>query len=125
MPKVFYSWRLKREVPLLSDEEYAPIARVLRDRLSSIKNYREMYKAQLSDACKNDQVGQSALAIYAEICGENLDHPDQLYSVRLSDYGLPCPQCAKPFRTPNAKLCAECGFELPEGEVAGSLAASA
>ncbi len=63
--------------------------------------------------------GLKALDAYEQITGVRLDHPDQLYVVRLSDYGRPCPECAKPFRTPRAKFCAECGFQLPDGEVAG------
>lgn len=29
---------------------------------------------------------------------------------RRSDYGQDCPRCARPFRSPQANFCAECGY---------------
>ena len=29
---------------------------------------------------------------------------------RISEVGAPCPTCGKPFRTPQARFCAACGF---------------
>jgi predicted amidophosphoribosyltransferase len=48
-------------------------------------------------------------------------NPGAIYGVRMSNYGSLCPNCQKPFRTPRAKMCAECGYTLPEGTLAGPL----
>ena len=34
-----------------------------------------------------------------------------MLSHHLSNYGPPCPECGKPFRTPKATFCAECGYK--------------
>jgi hypothetical protein len=118
MPTTLYSFKLKCEVPLLSDDEYRPIAHALAQRMAAIRSYRLQHNVTLEEArrCANSD----ALDYYERLTGIRLAHPEELYAVRLSDYGRPCPQCGKPFRTPKAKLCAECGFALPPGEVAGA-----
>ena len=40
MPATLYSFKLKRELPLSSDEEYRPIAQALATRIKRIKEYR-------------------------------------------------------------------------------------
>lgn len=117
MPITLYSFKLKREVPLLTDEEYRPIGEALSDRLKEIKEYRGQKGGSIAEAAQN--ASNEALDLYEHLTGVRLSHPDELYSVELSRYGRPCPQCSRPFRTPIAKFCAECGFELPPGEVAG------
>lgn len=102
---------------MLTDEEYEPIARALNDRVREIKAYRGEHRCSLAEA--QNKVSTEAMDLYEQMTGCRLDHPEMLYAVRLSHYGRPCPECAKPFRTPRAKLCAECGHELPPGEVAG------
>ena len=119
MPRTLYSYRLGREVPLLSDEEYRQVMTHLSDYTSAIMKYRTEHAVSLEEARINAPVATRALEGYKHLTGVELDHPDQLYAVRLSDYGRPCPVCTKPFRTPRARFCAECGYKLPEGEVAG------
>jgi hypothetical protein len=117
MPTTLYSFKLKREVPLLSADEYGPIGQALANRLDGIKDYMLQHGVSLKEA--KGHSCDSALDYYERLTGIRLADPDELYWVELSKYGRPCPQCAKPFRTPRAKLCAECGFKLPPGEVAG------
>jgi hypothetical protein len=122
MPITRYSYMLKREVPLLTDEEFRPVGQLLTNRIQRIQAYRLQFGGSIAEA------GQfscdDALDLYETLTRVRLEHPDQLYAVQLSRYGRPCPQCAKPFRTPRAKMCAECGFTLPPGEVAGPLQSS-
>ena len=117
MPRILYSYKLKREVPLLTDEEYEPINRALRDGHRQILVYRRKHGCSVEEA----KIGarQGALELYERVTGWRLERPDMLYHVKLSAYGRPCPECGNPFRTPRAKLCAECGYELPPGETAG------
>jgi len=117
MPITLYSYKLKRWAPLLSDEEFRPIARALDQRVKAIRLHMGRNGASLDQARRRSS--GEALDIYERLTGVRLSHPDELYAVRLSQYGWQCPRCAKPFRTPKAKLCAECGFELPPGQVAG------
>jgi hypothetical protein len=49
---------------------------------------------------------------YRSITGFNETNINAVYHHRLSLYGKPCPACGKPFRTPQAKYCASCGFKL-------------
>lgn len=97
------------------------IAPLLNDRIEAIKAYRRRTGCSLAEANKNEPKGTDALFEYHQLSGFRLSHPDQLYAVRLSRYGRPCPKCEKPFRSPNAHFCAECGFELPDGETAGPI----
>ena len=117
MPITLYSFKLRRELPLLSDEEYRPIEQALANRIESIKAYRRLHGVSLVQARQHAR--NDALDIYERLTGVRLSGPDGLYCVRLSSYGRICPQCGKPFRTPKAKLCAECGLQLPQGELAG------
>jgi hypothetical protein len=118
MPITLYSFKLKRELPLLSDEEYHPIEQALTNRIKGIKEYRLQHRVSLEEAKRNSC--DDALDYYERLTGVRLSNADELYWIRLSRYGRICPQCGKPFRTPKAKLCVECGLELPQGEIAGS-----
>lgn len=118
-----YSYRLKRAVPLLTETEFAPIERSLQSHFGQIKRYLEEHPGfSIGEARAN--CCADAMESYERVSGVRLAHPDQLYWVRMSLYGAPCPTCGRPFRTPRAKLCAACGFELAEGEVAGPLRAN-
>lgn len=117
MPRTLYSYQIGKKVPLLTDEEYEPVARALTNRIREIQAYRKEHGCSIEEARPN--VSSEAMDLYERMTGYRLDHPEMLFAVRLSSYGRPCPECAKPFRTPRAKLCAECGYELPTGEQAG------
>lgn len=115
-----YCFRLRRELPLLSDDEYRPIAQALANRIEGIKAHMQKHGVSLEEARRHSC--DDALDHYERLTGIRLSHPDELYCVQLSTYGRICPECGKPFRTPQAKLCAECGLQLPAGEIAGPIA---
>lgn len=48
---------------------------------------------------------------YREITGFDETNINAVHHHRLSLYGDPCPACGKPFRTPQARYCASCGFK--------------
>ena len=122
MAERHYNFRLGRPVPLLDEAEWLSISLLLEDRIRTVQDYRRKSGATLAEAMALEPVGRSALARYAEMTGETLDDPEQLWTVRMSAFGAVCPACGRPFRTPRAHLCAECGYELPAGQVAGPLA---
>lgn len=121
MPFRTYAFRIGQDADLLTDEEWSEIAPFLQDRLKWIKAYRMEQGCSLDEARQFEPVGQAALDKYETLTGLRLDHPEQLWGVRMQDYGSLCPKCSRPFRTPRAKMCAECGFKLPDGVQAGRL----
>ncbi len=48
---------------------------------------------------------------YRRITGFQETNINAVHHHRLSLYGKPCPACGKPFRTPQARFCASCGFK--------------
>ena len=117
MPKLLYSHKLKCVVPMLSDVEYAPVADLL---AASVKVAKERWET--SDCTREEAWAgrpSDAMDIYEGLTGQRLSDLDDLRWVCLTNYGSPCPACGKPFRSPMAKHCAACGYELPSGEVAG------
>ena len=116
-----YNYRLKRKTWLLTTQEYAPVRAYLDNVIESIKAYREEHSVGLKEASKKNPAGNAGLKYYHDLTGDNLNNYYELYYIRGSNFGRLCPSCDKPFRSPRAKFCAECGFALPEGEVAGPL----
>lgn len=121
MPRTEYTFRLQMSVPLLTEDEWQEVRDLLKDRVLGMKEHLRANQCSLSEAAQNELIGQRALARYEELTGYKLNHPDQLWAVRMSLYGELCPNCGKPFRTPSARMCAECGYALPNGMVAGPL----
>lgn len=116
-----YCYNTGRVTALLDEEEWADLEPSVRQMVYSIKDFRLDTGASIAQARERGPSTQAALDHYHRITGEDLEHPDQLWVVRLSLYGRHCPNCQKPFRTPKAKMCPECGYHLPPGEVAGPL----
>lgn len=117
MPYLLYSYRLKRRLPLLSESEWQTVATKLGTNGKSIIEYRKKNQCSLTEAI--EAVNADAIAAYHELAGVRLKSYQELYAVRLSNYGRLCPNCERPFRTPRARFCAECGYELPNGQLAG------
>ena len=121
MADLFYSYKVQREIPLLSEEDYKAVAVHLSNRIDDMMRYRKKHKCSLEEASANSNGGQKALAAFEKITGVRLRHPDEIYIARRALYGRQCGNCDKPFRTPRAKFCAECGLTLSDGETAGPL----
>jgi len=125
MPFRTYAFRIGQDADLLDEDEWNEIAPLLENRTRWIKEYRKETGCSIEEARKVEPVGQAALDKYESLTGLRLDHPDKLWGVRMQDYGSLCSKCTRPFRTAKAKMCAECGFELPTGLHAGRLGARA
>lgn len=121
MADLFYSYKVRREIPFLSEEDYKAVAVHLSNRIDDTMRYRKKHKCSLEEASANANGGQKALAAFEKITGVMLRHPDEIYIARRTLYGRQCDNCDKPFRTPRAKFCAECGLTLSDGETAGPL----
>jgi len=54
------------------------------------------------------------LAGYGMFTGVEEDVVNAVWHHKASLYGPPCPACGKPLRTPQARLCAACGWGMGE-----------
>ncbi len=117
-----YSYKLRMEVALLDEHEFESLGKI--GSIEAVKEYRKRFGASLNEALTLNNEGKlfsDGQQRYLALTGIRLEHPDMLFAVRMAHYGALCPECGKPFRTPRAKMCAECGYALPEGQQAGPL----
>lgn len=117
MPITLYSFKLRRTLPLLSEDEYRPIADMIVAPILRMKEYIDKHGVSLSEARRH--WCDEGIEYYERLTGVRLSSPEDLYWVRLSNYGRICPNCCNLFRSPRAKMCIECGLQLPPGELAG------
>ncbi len=109
MAETHYCWRCRMQVPLLDEDEWQEIHPLLRAGMRDLKEYRKQTHASLLEALKKNQ-GLPALVKYKELTGYTETNINAIWHHRRSDFGPECPACGKLFRTPRAKLCAECGY---------------
>lgn len=121
VPYLIYSYKFKREVPLLDEMQWQAIEPLVNNIFSDIKEFRQKTGCSLDKARKKSPAGQTALLAYFLLAGLRLEYPEQLFDVRMLSYGRLCPNCDKPFRTTKAKFCAECGYKHSNGEKAGPI----
>ncbi len=117
-----FVWKFGRVVNLLEEPEWSELEPLLLNPIEAMKAYRKRTGLSLSQARQALDQGHlhdAAMQKYFELTNEHIETFTELYHVRLSIYGRPCPVCQKLMRTPEAKLCAACGYQLPDGEVAG------
>jgi hypothetical protein len=94
---VLYCWRCRREIPMMSEEEYQFVMSFLAAETG----------VPFSERQKN------ALIAYRQITGDCETQFRSLSHHRLALYGPPCYFCRKPLRTPQAKLCGSCMRHTP------------
>jgi|GEM_PF-3576980 len=114
MPYKFYSHKFKEEIPLLDDDEWEQFSPFLTAYWRDLKNHRPRSKYE------TPKFREAAQKYFLMTGYRPLSFDYQNY-FRLSQYGRPCENCGKPFRTPESTMCAECGFELQDGEKAGPI----
>jgi hypothetical protein len=100
--KIIWCWRCKTEVPMLEDDEYASVVRLI--GTASQEAIRERRFAPM-------------LSEYERITGFKETNPNAVFHHQLSLYGAPCLTCGKPLRTPRAKFCAACGDQVRRQDV--------
>lgn len=93
--KILYCWRCKMEVEMLDEVEY--------------KRAAELYKAAFSLNGSREKRYKPLLDYYKGITGYEEAEPNAIMHHRIAQYGPPCDNCGKPYRTPLAKFCAACG----------------
>jgi hypothetical protein len=111
MPRTIYCWRCRKDMPMLTDEEWELVSPHLKSAGEKIVRYKREHNCSLSEATAGGL--QSALQEYERITGYKETNPNALFHHILSMYGPPCHVCGKPLRTPQARYCAMCSAERP------------
>ena len=110
--EIYFSWRYGRELPYLNEDEWQEISPLLADAMEAIREYRKEHKCDLATARANCK--PEVRSRFLEITGVSIDHFEQIYHLRRSDFGRECAKCGHLLRTPRASFCANCGW-VPEG----------
>jgi cytochrome c556 len=93
------------ELAMLDEEEYAEAAR--------------LYNKLFSNIAEREQNKKALLDYYNNLTGEYETEVNAIMHHRIAQYGPPCENCGKPYRTPKASFCAACGHKRP-GFAAGA-----
>ena len=96
--KNLWCWRCQMEVPMLDEEEYAIAAKLYSqgfEKIESGKSREERFKPMLD--------------YYNNLTGFEETEPNAIMHHRIEQYGPPCENCSKPYRTALASFCAACG----------------
>ena len=86
------------EVPMLNEKEFA-IASEL---------YFKGFKLAKAD---RKQRFKELLEYYNNLTGFGETEPNAIMHHSLEQIGADCENCGKPYRTPKAKLCVNCGYK--------------
>lgn len=95
-----WCWRCEMKVPMLDEEEFSKIERLY---LQPLEHPTATPWGFLSR-------WQPMLNLYYKLTHFQETNHNAIMHHRLSLYGPPWDRCGKPLRTPQAKLCAACGW---------------
>ncbi len=109
MPIDAYSWRENQIVPMLDEDEWQSMEPLLHASVTAVKTYRAENGCNLAEAKLGVETEMERR--YFELTGTKVPSYESIYYPRRSNYGRFCPTCSKPFRTPKAPFCAECGHK--------------
>lgn len=87
------------EIPMLDEQEFAHASRLYGEGIHSHGNH-------LGDG---ESPFKKLLDYYFEVTGFQETEPNAIMHHRIAQYGPPCENCGKPYRTPLASFCAACG----------------
>ncbi|MDX6182353.1 hypothetical protein SGQ44_08200 [Flavobacterium sp. Fl-77] len=100
--KKLWCWRCKTEVPMLNEEEFAV----------ATKLYRTGFATGTCNMTREERF-KDVLDYYFELTGVRPTECNSIMHHRIKQYGPPCENCSKPYRTPKASFCAACGHKRP------------
>lgn len=93
--KTLWCWRCKMDIPMLDEEEFAMAEKLYHAGFRKIGNREERF--------------QPLLDYFHQLTGYKETNPYAIMHHRINQYGPPCENCGKPYRTPQASFCAACG----------------
>jgi hypothetical protein len=96
---------------MLDEQEFAAVQEVHQAGAQEVKRVRRREDRPLN---KSDEtrISSAVAARYFELTGALALDPQDVLRHRLSRLGPPCAKCGKELRSPLAKKCLECGFEM-------------
>ena len=94
-------------MPMLEEHEWERIEHFQYGHVKKAAKYAREHKCSIPEAQKS--VGKEAIDIFKEMTGIDIGNFNAIWHHRLSDYGPECDNCGHLYRTPKAKLCANCG----------------
>lgn len=74
----------------------------------------ELYKTSFTNQDSYEVRMKPLLDYYKEVTGFEETEPNAIMHHRIAQYGPPCENCGKPYRTPQASFCAACGNKRGE-----------
>jgi len=122
--RLLWCWRCRMHLPMLDEDEWAVVVaahRVSHDdpvAASSILADEGARRGLLPPRPVPPDAGLvrrrfwHLTAGYEMFTGAEETNPNAIWHHRASLYGPPCPDCGKPLRTPQARLCAACGWGM-------------
>jgi hypothetical protein len=93
-----WCWRCRMEVGMLDESEYQ----------NAYELYGQGIRAQ--EGTREERF-KPLLDYYFQVTGEKETEPNAVMHHRVAQYGPPCENCGKPYRTPKASFCAACGHK--------------
>jgi len=98
-------------MPMLDEDEYAVVRRLNMQSIQEVKDLRKRTGIALQHPSIHD-LYKPVRDCYEQITGMKNCRQEAIMHHRISLYGSPCERCAKPLRTPKAKLCGSCMFPV-------------
>ena len=94
--KILWCWRCRMEIPMLDEDEFTIASKLYSDAFKKTGMTIEERFVPLLD-------------YYEKVTGFKETVPNAIMHHRISQYGSECENCGKPYRTPQATYCADCG----------------
>lgn len=88
------------EIPMLAEAEYQIAYRL----------YGEGIRNPTSELTTEARY-KPLLDYHKEVTGMEETEPNAIMHHRIAQYGPPCENCGKPYRTPKGSFCAACGLK--------------
>lgn len=107
--KKLYCWRCKKDVPALSESEYAEVHTLFQTAREKVA---PLDASALIDAVLTHPAFNRVKEKYQELTGEAMGYPCLNSYHRESEFGPPCKNCGKPLRTKKASTCLLCGQKV-------------
>ncbi|MFT3821625.1 MAG: hypothetical protein QM750_29060 [Rubrivivax sp.] len=107
MPQTFFCWRCNRDAPMLSEEEFAEVARHGSTYAAELQARKQATGLSVTEVFASGWL-PSVLAEYKRLTGVHETNVNVVWHHRASLYGPRCRHCGVALRTPQASFCFRC-----------------
>jgi rRNA maturation endonuclease Nob1 len=95
---------------MLDEKEFKKIWDLYGDCMRDAKRDRRL-NDESNDGITIEDIFKSVRDEYEKMTGFRDIHHNAIIHHEIKAFGEECPDCGKPFRTPRAQICAECGYK--------------